>query len=125
MTKKVAGHARKRVHRFVYLIVGDNSQGCLHAAKIHWIFWVPNGKRVGASFAVSPIEGSGVPLREGAQDASQDGEQSPCRSRRRWSDPVDGTRNADRSRESQTRSGPLSVSSFVYHDYTYRSFVFE
>ena len=33
------------------------------------------GKRVGASFAVSPIEGAGMPPREGAQDASQDGEQ--------------------------------------------------
>ena len=29
----------------------------------------PVGKRVGASFSVSPIEGAGVPPREGAQDA--------------------------------------------------------
>ena len=35
--------------------------------------------------------------REGAQDVSQDGEQSPSLSRRRWRDPVDGTRNACRS----------------------------
>ena len=33
------------------------------------------GKRVGASFAASPIEGAGVPLREGAQDALPEGEQ--------------------------------------------------
>ena len=33
------------------------------------------GKRVGASFAVSPVEGAGVPLREGAQEASPNGEQ--------------------------------------------------
>ena len=35
----------------------------------------PVGKRVGASFAVSPIEGAGVPPREGAQDALPEGEQ--------------------------------------------------
>ena len=35
----------------------------------------PVGKRVGASFAVSPIEGAGVPPREGARDALPEGEQ--------------------------------------------------
>ena len=35
----------------------------------------PVGKRVGASFAVSAIEGAGVPPREGAQDALPEGEQ--------------------------------------------------